>query len=232
VLRYFTAQDNCTGAVRELRYQYVINGGTGVTVPPTRVATRPANSFVINTHQFGVNLNPGAIGYEIRFAAGGVTGPDGAISGPSREAFLNTANGLADFRFDTPGRYTIVARTGRSSFFTPWSAPVFVTAVAPFDLERVSFPDSRGPSYKLRGIVRERAARGSRVTIYIARKWRGGKFRKIGRAKVNSRGRFTKRFRLRGYGRHRLRYTFRGNSLVAAGRVTQRVTIRKRFFFG
>jgi hypothetical protein len=233
LLRYYAEADtDCNGAASERRFQYVINAGTAVTAPATRVLTRAPNSFVTNTHQLGVALNPGAFGYEIRYALGGVVGPDGAISGPSGEAFLNTANGLADFRFTKPGRYVIVARARRGDFFTPWSGAVAVNAIAPFDLERVTFPDARGPRYKLRGIVRERAARGSRVTLYIAKKWKGRKFRKIGRAKVNSKGRFTKRFRQRGYGKHRLRYTFKGNSLVAAGRVTQRVTIRKRFFFG
>jgi len=231
LLRYYSA-DNCAGTVRDLRYQYVVNAGTGVTPPPTKVLTRAPNSLVTNTYQLGVNLNPGAFSYEIRYARGGVVGPDGAISGPSSEAFASTTTGLADFRFDQPGRYVVVARTGRGAFLTPWSAPAVVNAIAPFDLERVAFPDSRGPSYKIRGTVRERGARGSRVTLYIAKKWKGGKFRRIGRAKVNSKGRFTKRFRQSGYGKHRLRYTFKGNSLVAAGRVTQRVTIRKRFFFG
>ena len=231
VLRYFAEADtDCNGAASERRFQYVVNAGTAVTPPPTRVLTRAPNSFVTNTHQIGVALNPGAFGYEVRYALGGVVGPDGAISGPSSEAFLNSSTGLADFRFTNPGSYVIVARARRGSFNSPWSAPVNVTAVAPFDLERVTFPDSRGPSYKLRGQVRERVARG-RVTIYIAKRWKKGKFRKVGRAKINSKGRFTKRFRVGGYGKYRLRYTYKGSNLVTAGRVTERITISKRFFF-
>jgi hypothetical protein len=232
VVQYW-ANDACTGApTRQNVYKFAINAGIGVTPPATKFLTRAPNSLITNRYEIGVGLNPGASSYEVRYALGGVVGPDGAISGPSAETFVNTASGLAQFRFDKPGRYTIVARATRNQFFTPWSAPAVVTAIAPFDIERVAFPDSRGPSYKIRGTVRERAAHGSRVTIYIAKKWKGGKFRRIGRAKVNSKGRFTKRFSQRGYGKHRLRYTFKGNSLVAAGRVTQRVTIRKRFFFG
>ena len=37
-------------------------------------------------------------------------GPDGAISGPSAETFVDRTTGLADFRFDKPGRWLIVAR--------------------------------------------------------------------------------------------------------------------------
>ena len=73
--------------------------------------------------------------YEIRYARGGVAGPDGAISGPSAETFVSRTTGLADFRFDKPGRWLIVARAKSGIFFTPWSAPVNVNAIAPFDLE-------------------------------------------------------------------------------------------------
>jgi hypothetical protein len=233
VVRYFAASDtDCNGTVaRETRLQYVVNAGTGVTPPPTRVLTRAPNSLVANTHELGVNLNPGAISYELRYARGGVTGPDGAITGPSAETFVNRTTGLAPFRFDRPGRYVIVGRArALGSFFTPWSAAVTVDAIAPFDIERVSYPDARGPSYKIRGQVRERAARG-RVSIAIARGRKKGKFRRFGTAKINSKGRFAKRFRLRRTGVYRIRYTYRGSSLVAAGRVTQAVRIRRRIFF-
>ena len=232
VFRAFAGSDtSCTGNFADRRVQYVVNGSSGVTPPPTRVLTRRPNSFVTNTYNLGIALNPGAISYEIRYARNGAIGPDGGISGASTPAFVDTSSGLAPFRFDKPGRYVAVARAGRGGFFSPWSGAAVINAVAPFDLERVTFPDSRGPTYKLRGTVRERSARGSRVTIFIARKWKGGKYRRLGRAKVNSKGRFTKRFRQSGYGKHRLRYTFKGNKLVARGRVTQKVTIRKRFFF-
>lgn len=233
VLRYYAEADtDCNGAASERRFRYVINAGVAVTAPATRLLTRAPNSLVTNRYELGVGLNPGASNYEVRYALGGVVGPDGAISGPSAETFLDTTTGLASFRFDRPGSYVIVARASRSSFFSPWSAPATVNAVAPFDLERVTFPDARGPRYKLRGLVRERAARGGRVTISIAKGWKGRKYRRIGRARINARGRFTKRFRQRGYGRYRIRYTYRGNNLVAAGRVTQRVRIRKTVFFG
>ena len=230
-LRYFAEADtDCNGTATERRYQYVINAGSAVTAPPAKLLTRAPNSFSTNTHQLGVTLNPGAISYEIRYALGGVTGADGAITGPSSEAFVNTGNGLADFRFQKPGRYVIVARAKNGIFSTPWSGATVVNAIAPFDLERVSFPDSRGPSYKLRGRLRERVARG-KVSIAIAKRWKKGKFRSIGKAKINSKGRFTKRFRVSGYGKYRLRYTYKGSSLVAGGRVTERITISKRFFF-
>ena len=229
-LRRFAAS-NCTGTASELSFQYTVNAGTAVTAPILRLLTRLPNSFLTRTHQIPVALNPGALSYEIRYARGGVVGPDGAISGPSAETFVSRTTGLADFRFDKPGRWLIVARARSGIFNTPWSAPVTVSAIAPFDLDRVSFPDARGPSYKLRGQVRERLARG-KVTISIARGRKKGKFRRIGKAKINSQGRFTKRFTVRRTGMYRLRYTYKGTSLVAGGRVTAQVRIRRRVFFG
>ena len=231
-VRYFAASDtDCNGAAtRDTRLQYVINAGIGVTAPPTKVLTRAPNSFTTNTHELGVTLNPGATLYEVRYARGGVTGADGAITGPSAEAFVNRTTGLAGFRFDRPGRYVITGRAKKGSFFSPWSAATTVDAIAPFDIERVTYPDARGPSYKIRGQVRERAARG-RVSIAIAKGRKGGKFRRYGTAKINKKARFTKRFRLRRTGVYRIRYTYRGSSLVAAGRVTQAVQIRRRIFF-
>lgn len=232
LLRYYTASDpNCNGTAREQRFQYTVNAGTAVTTPTLRLLTRLPNSFSTRVHQIPVALNPGALSYEIRYARGGVAGPDGAISGPSVETFLNRTTGLADFRFDKPGRWLIVARARSGSFFTPWSAPVNANAIAPFDLERVTFPDARGPSYKLRGQVRELAARG-KVRISIARGRKKGKFRRIGTAKINSKGRFAKRFTVRRTGVYRLRYTYKGSSVVAGGRITETVRIRRRVFFG
>ncbi len=208
-----------------------INAGLAVTAPPARLLTRRPNSFLTNTHEIGISLNPGASIYEVRYALGGVAGPDGAISGPSKETFLDTSTGLAQFGFDAPGRYLIVARAQRGQFFTPWSGPVNVNAIAPFDLERVTFPDARGPSCKLRGQIREKVARG-KVTISWAKGRKDGRFHRAGKAKINSKGRFTKRFRLRKVGVYRLRYTYRGSDLVAAGRVTEQIRIRRRIFFG
>ena len=108
---------------------------------------------------------------------------------------------------------------------------MFVTTVAPFDLERTSFPDARGPSYKVRGQIRERGARG-KVTVSIAKGRKKGKFHRIGKAKINSKGRFTKRFKVRKTGTYRLRYSYKGSSLVAAGRATEAIKIRRRLFFG
>jgi hypothetical protein len=230
VLVRYASNASCSAVTRETRFQYAVSAGSAVTPPPGKLLTRKPNSFVITTFPLGVTLNPGAISYEIRYARNGVVQPDGSLGGTPKSAFVDTTSGLANFSFDKPGRYVIVARAGRDGFFSGWSAPTVVNAIAPFDLASVKFPDHKGPSYKLKAQIREHSARG-KVTIYLAKGKKKGKFHKLGKAKISKKGRFTKRFTVRHTGTYRLRYIYRGNSTVAAGRVTERITITRHFFF-
>jgi hypothetical protein len=148
------------------------------------------------------------------------------LSGGGRSWFPPAAN----FSFDKPGRYVIVARAERDGFFSGWSAPTVVNAIAPFDLASVKFPDFKGPSYKLQAQIREHSARG-KVTIYLAKGSKKGKFHKVGKARISKKGRFTKRLTIRHTGTYRLRYIYRGNRTVAAGRVTERIKITRHLFF-
>ena len=200
--------------------------------PPTKFLTRAPNSLITNRYELGVGLNPGASSYEVRYALGGVIGPDGAISGPSAETFVNTANGLADFRFDKPGRYVIVARATRNQLLHP------VERAAPS-----STRSRRSTSSAWRSPTR--AARATRSAARCASAAPAAAASRSHREEVEGRqvpphrpregqleGSLHQALPPRGYGKYRLRYTYSGSSLVAAGRVTQRITIRKRFFFG
>ena len=156
-------------------------------------------------------MGPG-LSSEVKYARGGVLGPDGGISGPSTDAFLDRNTGLADARFTEPGQYVMVARVKHGDYYTPWSAPIQFAFKAPFDLSFVGFPDQHGPSYKLQGTLRDPFARGSRVTVYYAKGKKGGKFRKPGV--------------------YRLQYRFKGSSLVLGGKVTEAIRIRRTIRFG
>ena len=90
----------------------------------------------------------------------------------------------------------IVARAERDGFFSGWSAPTVVNAIAPFDLGQRQFPDSQGPELQAGAQIREHSARG-KVTIYLAKGRKKGKFHKVGKAKISKKGRFTKRFTVR-----------------------------------
>jgi hypothetical protein len=232
VVQTFT-NSACTAGAKEARFLLSINAGTSITPPAGIVLTRRPNSFSTITHKVPVALNPGAVAYEVKYARGGVIGPDGAISGPSADAFLDRNTGLADARFTEPGQYVMVARVRSGDYYSPWSAPISFAVKAPFDLAYVGFPDSHGPSYKLRATLRDGFARGSRVTVYYAKGRKGGKFRRLGRSsKVNGKKVFTLRFKLRKPGVYRLQYRFKGSSLVLGGKVTEAIRIRRTIRFG
>jgi hypothetical protein len=230
VVRTFT-NSACTAGAKEQRFLYSVNAGTSITPPAGTVLTREKNSYSTITHKVPVALNPGGIAYEVRYARGGVIGPDGAISGPSTDAFLDRNTGLADARFTEPGQYVMVARVKSGDYYSAWSAPISFVVKAPFDISFTSFADYQGPSYKIRGTLREKFARG-KVAVYLAKGRKKGRFHRVGRARINSKGRFSKRFTVRRPGVYRLKYVYKGSSLVTRGSVTEGIRIRRVVRFG
>jgi hypothetical protein len=216
-------------------YRYSINASVALTGPATRVLIRQPNSYVTQPVTLPFAGNPGALGNEIRYAANAVVGPDGAITGPSAEGFVDTATNTVPLRLTTPGRYTVVARakgfsTASGQFFSPWTAPVVVDAVAPFDVQRSSTLDARGPRYQVRIQFAEPSIRG-RVNIAIARGSKRGRYRSYGTAKISSKATITKRFTLRRTGTYRLRLRYKGSATVAGGSVVTKFRVSRRFAF-
>lgn len=213
-------------------YTVAINGSVAIGAPAGRHLIRAANSYTTNTLALPFSANPGTPSYEIVYAKGGVVGADGAISGPVQSAYLNRTTGLVELLLREPGSYTVVARAagyaGSGKFFTPWSAPVTVHAISPFDLTSLRFPDSRGPSYQLRGTLRDTKIRG-KVSLAMARGKKGGKYRSIGKVKISSKGTFTKRFTQRRTGTYRIRIKYSGSSTAASGTIVQTIRITRRF---
>ena len=128
----------------------------------------------------------------MRYAKNGVAGPDGALTGASAEGTVNATTGRAELRITSPGRYAAVARargfTGATGqFFTPWTAPAIVRAVAPFDLQSARFIDENGPIYRVSIKLREPTARG-RVRLAWARGASGGRFIGLGTARAHVAG--------------------------------------------
>jgi hypothetical protein len=218
--------------VANQRVTFAITSFSGITAPPGPVLTRRPGETGLIEYQLPVSLNPGAFSHEVRFAPGGVIGPDGSISGPSEQAFVDSNTGTAAFRFKGPGTYTVIARARRSGDFgSPWSTPVAVRAIAPFDLKTLRFPDSRGPRYRLRARIREETIRG-RVVIAIARGRKSGRYRFLGSVRITTDATFSKRFRLRRSGTYRVRFRFKGSDTVAPGVIVQRFRISRRIFLG
>lgn len=223
----------CKTGAKSATYQLTINAGVALTAPGGPVLTREPNGYSIQ-HQVPIAFNPGALGHEIRVALGGVLAPDGSISGASEQVYADSTTGTVGVRFEKPGNYLMVARAtgytgGAGQFFSPWSAPITIRALAPFDFEigSPSFPDNRGPRYKLRAELREKTARG-KVKIKLAR-GKHGRYHSIGKAKLR-RGVLKKRFTLHRPGVYRVKFIFKGSATTAPGTITQKIRIRRRYF--
>jgi hypothetical protein len=231
ITNFASADTTCKTPTSTETYVFTIASSVTLTPPAGPFLIRAPNSFVTNSYAQPVALNPGASTYELKYALGGVVGPDGAISGPSADGYVSQTTGTADLRFTAPGTYTVVARAKNGDFSSPWSAPVTVTAIVPFDLTRIAFPDSRGPSYRLTGYVKEKALRG-KVSLALARGTKGGKYKSLGTVSITSKGTFSKRFTQRRTGAYRLRVHYKGSSLAPATSIVSKIRITRRVYFG
>ncbi len=217
---------NCKNGAKTSTYQWTVSASVAIGQPATALLTRAANSFSTNTQALDFAGNPGASGYEVKYALGGAVNPDGSISGPIKDAYVDATTGKVQLFERTPGAYVMVARARYLGYHSPWSAPIQIHLIAPFDLSSRTFPDSIGPTYQVRGIVGEPSA-GGRVTVSAVRGKKGGRFRTLGKAKVSSKGVFKLRFRLKKLGVYRIRYSFAGSSTVAKGSITEVVRIKR-----
>ena len=220
---------NCTGAAGTRTLMFSINAGVSLSPDPnTPLLTRQPGEFATVTHRFPFTGNPGADTYDVLYSGNPAIAADGGLVGPSDNATVDAATSTVPLRFSEPGRYTIIARArmiGSGSAATPWTAPLRIRVYAPFDFSSSSFPDARGPSYRLSVRLREQTARGS-VRISVARNWTGrAVYRTLGSVRIRNGG-FTKRFTLSRTGKYRIRYRFEGSATTAAGTVTEKVRIR------
>jgi len=221
--------DGCKAGGAEQRLPYTVAASTAVGPLPAQALLREPNSFATRPLEIPVQINPGSLSTEVRYAAGGVIGPDGGISGASESASVNSGTGRATAYLRTPGRYVVVARARADNAFTPWSAPAFVTVLAPFDLESFRFTDSRGPSYRVSATLREKTATG-RVRIDLARGTKRGRYKRLGTVTIRN-GVVSKRFRQRRTGRYRMRLTYGGGPTTTPGAVVQEVRFTRRLVF-
>jgi hypothetical protein len=233
ITNYAKADTNCAKATSTETYTFVIATAVSLTQPPNAFLLRNPNTFVTNTLHIPVALNPGITSYDVQYAPGAVLAPDGSISGPSKQGFVNTTTGTIDLSFSTPGTYTVVARARYGDYGSAWSAPIQVHVIVPFDLSSVTFPDSRGPSYQLKGTVQEKTLRGT-VSLAMARRGahkKYGKYKSLGKVKISSKGTFTKRFTQHKTGTYRVRVHYAGSAQAPATTVYGTVTITRHLVY-
>jgi hypothetical protein len=199
--------------------------------PAPRLLTRRPDSFTTIEYRLPITGNLGADTYDLMYSANPALAPDGSLVGPAQNAYVDSATATVPFRFSKPGSYSVIARArvfGGAA--TPWTAPLVLRAVAPFDLT-ASFPDSIGPSYRLRVKLGEESTRG-KVRIRVAKNWSGkARYRTLGTVKIKGGGEFTKRFTIGTPGKYRLRYTFPGSGTTASGTIVEKVRIRRTVRF-
>jgi hypothetical protein len=124
---------DCTAGKRDVSYPWTVNASVAISPPAPVMTTRAVNSFSTITQQFNFAGNPGASGYEIKFAKGAVLQADGSLSSPAlKDAYVNSTTGKVELiGAREPGAYTIVARARYGSYYSPWSPPANFTLIAP-----------------------------------------------------------------------------------------------------
>lgn len=228
------ASDDCTGAATTTTAVVTNTAAMTLTGPAGPVLMRLPNQVITTPIALPVSPKPvGAVGYEIRYAPNATVDATGGFTVPSTETVRDDATGAVQFRPPAPGFYTFIARgkgfnTASGQFFTPWTPPVVVHAIAPFDISRPLALDSRGPRYKLRFQIGERTASG-RVSIAIARGSKGGKYKSYGSVKISTKATFTKSFTLRRSGTYRMRLKYKGNATTAGGTIVHKFKISRRY---
>jgi hypothetical protein len=221
---------------------FTITASVALGQPTTPVLTRKAQSTIPNTITLPIDLNPGALTHEVFAERNVQLNPDGSLPGTPKALFADTTTKTVGVRLDQgPGTYVVVARakgySGLSTpnVFTAWSAPATIRAFAPFDTQRFSWTDTRGPSYRFSATIRATGASGN-VSVGI-RRGSKGKFRSYGKVKIRKH-RISKRIRLPRTGTYQMRLGYKGNSTVAGGselrsfRITRRISFARAALVG
>jgi hypothetical protein len=210
--------------------QFTWDPRTKVTNNEKLVLTRRPGNPSSLVHTLAVTPNAGSDRTEVRFARGVSPAADGSLLNPLGGTFSSS---LHTFRaaFDKPGRWVFVTRpVSAEGFAGTWSAPLYINVQAPFDLVSAPlFVDKKGPTYKLKGDIRAAVPKKSKIDIFAADGRKGGKFAKITTVRTKKHGIFKVKFTRKQAGRFRIRYRYAGNRLIAPGRVTQLIHIRKVF---
>ena len=101
----------CTTGAKTVGYTWTVGASVSIGQPATALMTRAANSFSTNTQNLDFAGNPGASGYEVKYALGGAVYPDGSVSGAAvKDAYVDSTTGKVQLLERTPGTYVMVAR--------------------------------------------------------------------------------------------------------------------------
>jgi hypothetical protein len=239
---YASGDTNCVTPTATQSLPFTITASTALGQPQSAVLTRKAQSTIPNTVNLPIDLNPGALSTEAFVARNVTPNADGSLPGAPKQLFPDPTTKTVAVRLDQgPGFYVVAAHakgyTGvlNPQTFAPWAAPVAIRAYAPFDTQRFTWTDTRGPSYRFSATIRATGASG-KVSVGI-RRGSKGKFRSYGRVTIRKH-RVSKRIRLPRTGTYQMRLGYKGNSTVAGGselrsfRITRRISFARAALVG
>jgi hypothetical protein len=225
----------CTSPAGTSALPFTIGASVAIAPPSGAALTRQPGTSITNTVTLPIDLNPGALTHEAFAERNVQLNPDGSLPGAPEALFPDPTTKTVGVPLkDGPGTYFVVARAkgfaglSTPSVYTAWSAPVAIRAFAPFDLQKFTWTDSRGPSYRFTAVIRATGATG-RVNIAIGRGSKG-KYRSLGTVKIRKH-RFSERFRLTHLGKYRIRFKYKGNTTVAPGYEIHKFQITRRVVF-
>jgi hypothetical protein len=222
--------DGCEGAATTQDLSFVIAASTTLTGPASPLLYRdPADSSKDLTVKFDVN--PGLSSVQFVWAYNAKFGAGGAIVGDYPrddygERRLAIPNGtFSELRFEHAGTVSIVAAVEAGNGISPFSAPLTLKLIGPFDWSSTpSLTGGSGTTHVIGGEIREPGVVGQRVSVLLAKG--SGKFKPFVSRTITSSRKLSFKIK-KPRGKYRLKYVFKGANLVAAGAWTQRLTIGK-----
>jgi hypothetical protein len=231
LVTYDNADDiYCEGNATTQNFTFVIAASVALTGPASPLLYRdPGGSSKDLTFSF--DLNPGAGSYQFAWAYDANFGANGAIvgdypKGDYGERAVGLANGtLDDLRFPRAGTVSIVAAAQAGNGTSPFSAPVTLKLIGPFDWsETPGFTGGRGATHVIGAQVFEPGVVGKKVSVLLAKG--SGKFKPFVSKTIPLTRNLSFKIK-KPRGKYRLKYVFKGADFVAAGAWTQSLKIKR-----
>jgi hypothetical protein len=231
LVTYADADDiYCEGTATTHNYTFVIGASVTLTGPASPLLYRDPGEGVQDL-TFTYDINPGAGGYTLAWAYDAQFGAGGAIVGDyPKDGYGERGAGIIDGKFDDirfphAGNVSVVANAQAGNGTSPFSAPVNLKLMGPFDWsESPGFTGGRGRTHVIEAQVFEPGVVGQKVSVLLAK--RSGKFKPFTSKTIPASRKLSFKIK-KPRGQYRLKYAFAGAEFVTPGAWTQNLKIGK-----
>lgn len=220
----------CAGNATTQNFTFVIAASVTLTGPASPLLYRDPGGGAKDL-TFTYDINPGVGTYRFAWAYDATFGANGAIVGDyPKDDYGERGGGLPDgklddLRFPRAGNVSVVATAQAGNGTSPYSAPVTLKLVGPFDWsETPGFTGGRGRTHVIGAQVSEPGVVGKKVSVLLAK--RSGKFKPFVSKTIPSTRKLSFKVK-KPRGKYRLKYVFAGAEFVAPGAWTQSLKIGK-----